>query len=970
MLGWLPGESLRRAQLDERVDWELRSALVSRLVGEKPLAEIGHMLVSIVVAAMVWSSLGPTLTLAWSGAVIGTAANRVRARRKLQRFGGPLERQLQTIQITVLSVGLAWGVGALVLAPLIPLTRFLLIMLAFCGVAAVASMSLVADRRAFWYLVTAMLVPLTVGLLRVSAGAEGWYATVLMALYLATLGQFYHRAHERFVEALRTSKRFEFSEEEVVRERGFLDALISSAPMGIVAVSRHGRVLGVNPAFEQLFGWKNADLVGRSLDEMIVPEEGREEATRLEQEVAAGRPIHAEVERVRSDGRRVWTREAAAPVHGIAQGGVFVLYQDITAMRHARDAQRDAEEQYRLLVETASDLVFRLDAEGRWTFLNEAARPIYQCHPENLLGRPFSECAHPDYVDTDLRALETVLAGESLRDHETVHLGRAGSPRTLSFSVSPLRDAGGAVIGAHGIARDITERAEVRRTLSVARDTAEHATAMKSAFLANMSHEVRTPLNGVLGMIELLLDSRLSREQRRQAELIRSSGGALLGIINDILDFSKIEAGHLTIEAVAFDLPALLDDIGELYRANATEKGIQLVADADRSIPPVLVGDPVRIRQVLSNLLGNAIKFTAEGSVTLTTRLAGLSGPEATVRFAVRDTGIGIPEAARAHIFDEFAQADVSTSRKFGGTGLGLAICRNLVTLMRGELALESEEGTGSEFSFALTLPVGTAVTTVEPAVPRAAPARVLRILVAEDNPVNREVASQMLRRRGHTVTVVEDGQAALDAVERDTFDVVLMDVQMPVMDGLRATAAIRALGPRGQVQIVAATANATTAERERCFAAGMNGYLTKPFRPVDLFAAVERAEAGAPPAAAPAAPNGAPVDLEAFRADLAAAGVASAMPRMLEIFVEDAPMRHAALDGAFSRGEAQAIHSAAHAYKSSAGSIRADALAALLQSAERAAGAGDVAGARATRGELRAEHERVLMFLKAEVHA
>ncbi|MEX0692435.1 MAG: ATP-binding protein, partial [Gemmatimonadales bacterium] len=627
MLSWLPGESLRRAQLDERVEWELRGELVKRLVRERPLAEVADIILSAVLMVLVWDDLGSALATSWLGAVTATSLWRLRVRSRLRRMGGPLDVQLKHIRWSVLLVAVAWAVGGIVAAPSLPATHVLLVMVVFCGLTAIAPLSLVADPPAFWRLMAGLLGGLAIMLVRSDLGTERIAALIIAALYAGALAQFYHRAHAQFVAALRTAKRFEFSEQEVARERAFLDALISSAPTAIVAVSRHGRVLGVNPAFERMFGHKNADMVGQDLDLMIVPEERRGEARALAERVAVGESVSAEVERVRADGRRLWVQVAAAPVQGIAQGGVFVLYQDITAIREAGAVREEMEARY-------------------------------------------------------------------------------------------------------------------RGTLLEARDQAERATKMKSAFLANMSNEIRTPLNGVLGMVALLLDGKLTKEQRRQAELAHGLAEALMQVINDILDFSKIEAGQLDLEAIPFDPSQLIEDIVQLSQPRAAERGLQLLADTDRSVPKLVVGDPVRVRQVLNNLISNAIKFTEEGGVTVVTRMVGNIEGRAQVRFVVRDTGMGIPEEAQHRIFEEFEQGDASTSRRYGGTGLGLVISRNLVTRMGGALELDSKVGAGSEFTFTLAfaeaMPDDHPRNRPPPVVGQAATSR--RVLLAEDNAVNQEV--------------------------------------------------------------------------------------------------------------------------------------------------------------------------------------------------------------------------------------
>ncbi len=381
--------------------------------------------------------------------------------------------------------------------------------------------------------------------------------------------------------------------------------------------------------------------------------------------------------------------------------------------------------------------------------------------------------------------------------------------------------------------------------ISDARDRAELATKAKSEFLAMMSHEIRTPMNGIIGLSRLMSGAELPQEQHDNARLILDSGLSLLQILNDILDYSKLEAGKLDVESIDFDLRRAIGDAVALMAAKANEKGISIAADIDPAMAPYLRGDPGRIRQVLLNLIGNAVKFTERGGVSVQARQLPLANPDepyARVRVSVRDTGIGISKAAKSKLFGSFAQADSSISRRFGGTGLGLAISRRLVEAMGGEIGLESVPGKGSEFHFELTLPVG-----VEPKSTAHAPAelaaRPLRVLIAEDNSINQKVAIGLLKLSGHTSEVANNGREAVAAVATGSFDLVLMDMHMPEMDGIEATRAIRLLdGPQNAVWIVAATAGALQSDIEACLRAGMNDYLPKPILPDALAMALARA--------------------------------------------------------------------------------------------------------------------------------
>jgi len=641
------------------------------------------------------------------------------------------------------------------------------------------------------------------------------------------------------------------------------------------------------------------------------------------------------------------------------------------------------------------------------------------------------------------------------------------------------------------VSEEAAKRAE--SVMRDARDLAERTARARSAFLANMSHEIRTPMNAVLGFVELVLDTELSTEQRRALELVRSSSEALLMILNDILDYSKIEAEHLELESIPFDVAKVVHATASLLAVRAREKHLELLADVAPEVPRVVRGDPTRLRQVLMNLIGNAIKFTEQGEVVVAVTTQARDGT-VVLRFGVRDTGIGIAPEHLKTVFKEFTQADSTMTRRYGGTGLGLAISQRLVRLMGGELAVTSEVGHGSEFSFTLTLPVETAASerTVRlaalggrrmlivddnetnrrilremlaaegvkvdeatmandglAALRRAAQKRVpydlaildvqmpdmdgfqlatavrqdqtlvrtkllmltsagqrgdgercrelgirgyltkplsrvdllealgtvlagpaeeagtpdvvtrhtiaesrrsVRVLLAEDNPVNQQVAVAMLVKRGHVVHVVVNGREAVDAIMQGEYDVVLMDVQMPEMDGFEATQAIRAMPQGDHLPIIAMTAHALTGERERCLAHGMTDYLAKPFKAHELFTLVEQLSEGVAPASQPVSTTPAatpPVDLEGFRTMLREAGAEEALYSILDTFLRHAPERLATLAAAAASGSGVEIAKAAHVFRGAAATIGARALAELLERVETTARAGELDEAR-----------------------
>lgn len=565
----------------------------------------------------------------------------------------------------------------------------------------------------------------------------------------------------------------------------------------------------------------------------------------------------------RLDGESLWADVSLAAIPSDNPGSVFlVALHDITERKRTEEALNANQRRYDQLGHQSRTFLWEVDSDGLFTYVSATVESVIGFRPEELVGKLhyFDICPEVDRDSLIGLGMDVFKHSESLVNLENRIVAKDGRVVTVMTSGVPLYDATGMPIGFRGSDTDITDRKTMEVQLLKAKESAEAANAAKSEFLANMSHEIRTPMNGVIGMTSLLLDTELDEQQRDYAETVRTSSESLLGLLNDILDLSKIEARKLALEAVDFNLAHLIDDSAASLDVRAREKGLKLSYLVDENVPMQLHGDPVRLCQILNNLVGNAVKFTQEGEVSVRVALFNKTDSCIELHFSISDTGIGIPESQLAHIFEKFSQVDASTTRKFGGTGLGLAISRELVEMMGGDIGVESHEGEGSVFWFSVRLGysqdstgdvelperrVMVGASDTNQGRRKIDGADRFTILLVEDNPTNQAVAAGALRQFGFRVNVVSSGEEALESYRGESYDLIFMDVQMQEMDGLEATRRIRywESGRKSgkKVPIIALTAHAMQGDRERCIEAGMNDHVPKPVSTTALRVAVAR---------------------------------------------------------------------------------------------------------------------------------
>jgi PAS domain S-box-containing protein len=687
---------------------------------------------------------------------------------------------------------------------------------------------------------------------------------VLISCFVGTTAYLWQTSSERFAQIATLNADLERRLGDVLTSEARFRSLLEATPDAMVIVSQAGRIELINAQTERLFGYRRDQLIGE-LVEMLMPQRvrGAHPAHRdryFAAPRARGMGIGMDLLGLRQDGTEFPIEISLSPLQAGKDTIVLSAIRDITDRRRleqdaqesnerlAEETRRGAElsqrtaRRERILTTTLSflsDFAYIYDRDGRFLFANQPLLTLWGLTLEDVVGKNFVELGYPDELAERLaRQVQEVFATQKGITDETSYTSPTGQHGAYEYIFSPAFGADGTVEFVVGATRDITERKRAEVELRVAKEAAEAANQAKSTFLATMSHEIRTPMNAILGMADLLWESRLDAAQRQYVEIFRRNGNTLLALINDILDLAKIEADRFELEQVAFSLDDVVRQALELVASPARTSGLTLTLERESDTPSALIGDPSRLRQVLVNLLGNAVKFTQRGGISLTVSTAPQEKP-VTITFAVADTGLGIAPEQLEHIFADFAQADSSTTRRFGGTGLGLGISRRLVELMGGRLSVTSTVGRGSTFTFSATFGVGR---------PDRVPREVInlegfRILLLDDDPINRLMLRETLAAWGaecHDFGEPERALIDLAGAAAEPYSLAIVDGWMPDMDGFEAAQRIRVLAP--DLPVVMLASDAERGDELRRLEAGISGFAIKPINRPELLRVISKA--------------------------------------------------------------------------------------------------------------------------------
>ena len=638
-------------------------------------------------------------------------------------------------------------------------------------------------------------------------------------------------------------------ERDLAESKELFKTVFTNSAVAIVVTDKEEKIIAWNPFAEKVLSMTKEDLFNKNLSELHPSKEWQR--IRTYRMTPTGILVDIETQAYKKD-RTVldvsMSISAIKDVYGNIAGSISIL-RDITKQKIAEQRIKESENKVRVILDNSPAAITLTDEQERIVLWNKFAEELLQKDKEGLYLKPVSSL-YPEEEWKKIRAANIRKKG-SQQHFETKIFKKNGELIDISLSVNILKDSSNNIIGSVGVMQEITEQKKMRHMLVQAKHSAEEANKSKSLFLANMSHEVRTPMNTVMGMLDITLDTELADEQRENLKTAKDAADNLLSLLNDILDLSRVEAGKINLEMIELNVENIVKSVCKGLSVLAAKKTLEIIWEVEKEIPPVLVGDPLRVRQILVNLINNAIKFTFKGHVQVKVKCHASSEKDCELLFSVRDEGIGIPKDKQGILFNVFTQADESTTRRFGGTGLGLAICKKLVEMMGGKIWVESEDMKGSTFYF--TAKFKTIQKREEVSVPAvsfkksagsvvAGAVGQISILLAEDNIVNQKIAVKLLEKKGWLVKAVDDGQKVLDLLAKENFDVILMDAQMPVLDGFETTRKIRDAEKKTgrRIPIIALTARAMNEDKKKCLDVGMDGYVPKPIDRENLYETIE----------------------------------------------------------------------------------------------------------------------------------
>jgi PAS domain S-box-containing protein len=609
-----------------------------------------------------------------------------------------------------------------------------------------------------------------------------------------------------------------------------LSRAVEQNPTSILITNTNGQIEYVNQKFEEITGYSFQEVVGKNPSILRSSYHDKNYYKELWSTIEGGKAWQGEFLNRKKDGTLYWEKAWITPIidHDGEVTSFLGIKQDITESKKMAEKLREREARLNTITKNMKDAIIQTDDLGTIEYASPSTERLLGYNYNKVIGKPVHEFIHPQ----DRSWLSQQKIGKKNLDEVVeIRVKTFGGPYIwIEAAINEIEEEG--IKGKIYSCRDITIKKDAQEKFKKAMEVAEHANKAKSQFLANMSHEIRTPVNGIIGMTNLTLMTDLTEEQRENLDLVKSSAETLIKLINDILDFSKIEAGKIVLEKIPFNLENLIKKIISSFKFKSDEKGLELKYNIHFSCENNFIGDPNRIQQILNNLLSNALKFTEFGSIQVDARLKSKRNNEVVLEFEVRDSGIGIAEHNLDRLFESFSQVDGSITRRFGGTGLGLSITKQLIELMGGSIEVESEEHVGTCFRFCINLG-SSDVKAVEGeddfVIPKAL--KKLKVLLVEDDQINQMVTLNLVQKQGHQILLANNGVEALELYEKEYFDIILMDIQMPEMDGIEATKRIRAMEKdiENHVPIIAITAHALQGDRERFIKAGMDDYLSKP---------------------------------------------------------------------------------------------------------------------------------------------